>query len=79
MPIYEFVCESCGKKEEILCQFCRKSEEASKLRCSCGCDRFVEKFGVNIGGNSSLPDVPKNIGSCSSSCGSGSCGGCSGC
>ncbi|MGB6680445.1 MAG: FmdB family zinc ribbon protein [Candidatus Bathyarchaeia archaeon] len=71
MPIYEFVCNSCGEKFETIVSI-GKEKEVSCIHCSShSIQKCVSSFG--IGGGSSL--TSSSSGNCSS-CSSTSCSTC---
>ncbi|HAH96864.1 MAG TPA: FmdB family transcriptional regulator [Firmicutes bacterium] len=65
MPLYEFICASCGKKFEELC----RTSEQTDVRCpACGSEkaaRQLSAFACKGGGSS-----------CGGSCSGGSCSSC---
>lgn len=73
MPIFEYVCKSCGEKSEFLV---RNSSE--KLKCHCGSEdleKILSPFAVTEGSTSSAGGCAS--GTCSipqSPCASGMCG-----
>jgi len=72
MPIYKFKCEKCGKMEEILCSFSKKSENVNRLTCSrCHSKEFTEVLKLNFGSEKESMS--------SSSCSASSCNTCGGC
>ncbi len=71
MPIYEYICQECGKKFEVLVGL----NSASKITCP-GCrservKRLISSFGIGGGSNR----VKGGSGSCSG-CSSHSCSTC---
>ena len=73
MPIYEYLCETCGKTSEFLV---RSSD--TELKCSCGSNqmkRILSAFAVSEGNSGQSTGC--SDGSCgipSSPCASGMCG-----
>jgi putative FmdB family regulatory protein len=73
MPIFEYICEDCGRQTEILMR-----NTAEKPVCSCGSSNLKKKlstFAVSEGSSAASPCAD---GSCalpsSSCCSSGTCG-----
>lgn len=75
MPIYEYMCAGCQTKFELLRSFSRADEPAACPQCqSQDSRRLISAFASFSKGEGGVTTA---IGG--SSCGRGSCGGCSGC
>jgi putative FmdB family regulatory protein len=77
MPIYEYVCQKCKKKFELMRPFSRSAENAKCPVCQNQADRIMSAC-VSMSDDAS--GVPKQLGSggSCSSCSSGNCGSCGG-
>ena len=74
MPVYEYVCNSCKNKFELLRPFSKSQESASCPRCNQTANRIISAC-ISITTNES--GVPQQLGGSScSSCSSGSCSSC---
>lgn len=63
MPIYEYRCEKCGSRFEVLQ---RVGDDGSKLRCpKCGNEKVVKQFSAfaTSGGSAGLSGVSRSCGS----------------
>lgn len=55
MPMYEFICQSCGHRFEVLTSYSRKGE----VRCpQCDAPALKEVMGLVVGGHSSPGGAP---------------------
>lgn len=79
MPIYEFKCDDCQEKFELLCQ---KGATGEGEKCpSCSSDKIKKQLSLfcassKVGKGESAANVPLGgMGGCSS-CSGGSCGSC---
>jgi putative FmdB family regulatory protein len=73
MPLYEYLCEECGRHIELLVQGSQTPE------CSeCGSKKLAKQFSVpaaHVSGGNSLPIRGGDFGGCSKpGCGPGGCG-----
>ena len=76
MPIYEYVCNKCKNKFELLRPFSRSTESARCPKCQNQADRVMSVC-VSMS-TDAANGVPKTLGggnSCAS-CSSGNCGSC---
>lgn len=74
MPIYEYLCESCGDKFEKLV---RRSEEALEAGCpSCGRKQLKQEYSTFAARGGSANEAAPSMGSCPAGmCGTpGMCG-----
>lgn len=73
MPLFEYVCKSCGRKSEFLVR-----SDSAQPECACGSrelERVFSTFAVSEGSGSAAAEC--SDGSCSlpsSPCASGMCG-----
>jgi putative FmdB family regulatory protein len=78
MPIYEYVCNKCKNKFELMRPFSKASEDAACPKCQNKSKRILSRcysFSTNASG---VPqELSGNGGSCAS-CSSGSCSSCGG-
>lgn len=73
MPIFEYICQDCGKKSEILLK-----SSSQKPACDCGSENLLKQFSAFAVSEGSAPSLGGCAdGSCgipSSPCSSGMCG-----
>jgi putative FmdB family regulatory protein len=75
MPVYEYFCQDCKNKFELLRPFSRSNEGADCPRCRKKADRIISRCYSMTTGESGTPQQLGGSSSCSS-CGSGNCGSC---
>jgi putative FmdB family regulatory protein len=76
MPIYEYICDKCKSKFELMRPFSRSGENASCPRCQNKAERVLSRcysFSTTEGG---VPQEIAGSGGGCSSCSSGSCSTC---
>jgi putative FmdB family regulatory protein len=72
MPIYEYVCDNCQSKFELLKPMSRSGESAPCPKCGGSAQRALSKFARASDGSGS-----SGSGSACSTCGSDNCSTCS--
>lgn len=76
MPIYEYVCDKCKSKFELMRPFSKADESASCPGCKGRAGRVISRcYAVSKGAGGATTPVAGAGGSCSS-CGGGSCSTC---
>lgn len=76
MPIYEYVCDKCKARFELMRPFSKANERASCPQCKSQSERVMSKcFSMSKGEGGSTTPIAGTGGSCSS-CGASSCAGC---
>ncbi|MDP2916991.1 MAG: zinc ribbon domain-containing protein [Dehalococcoidia bacterium] len=77
MPIYEYVCDTCKSRFELMRPFSRANEGASCPKCQGKAERVISRcFAVSKGEGGTTAPVAGTGSSCGS-CSAGSCSGCS--
>jgi len=76
MPIYEYLCSSCGSNFELLRSLSQSDEEASCPHCHKPARRKLSTFACFSTSDSGVPTRIAGTGSSCSSCGSSNCSTC---
>ena len=76
MPIYEYLCNDCDTKFELIRPVSRFSEPGPCPTCQKDANRIVSRFACFSTDEGGAPVAVGGGGGCSSSCSSSSCGTC---
>jgi len=76
MPIYEYFCEKCKNRFELMRPFALSQEDADCPKCHGTSKRILSRCYTRTGNQHGVANGSSGAGSSCSSCSSGNCGSC---